>query len=65
MATLIVIIQHMKKDKKLKKEKPKPEPIEEEVELDPEVLDQEHIIKPSDTGSSIHSQKWPFLLKNY
>jgi hypothetical protein len=55
----------MKKDKKLKKEKPKPEPIEEEVELDPEVLDQEHIIKPSDTGSSIHSQKWPFLLKNY
>lgn len=50
-----------KKDKKSKKQEP-----EETVELDDEVLQQEHIIKPEmKQGAMTNSHTWPFLLKNY
>lgn len=62
---IIKLFNIMGKDKKTKKDKPRPEPVEEEVELDPEVLSQEHIIKPTTSGSLTHSSNWPFLLKNY
>lgn len=50
-----------KKDKKSKKKQQ-----EEQVELEDDVLQQEHIIKPEmKEGSMTNSQNWPFLLKNY
>jgi H/ACA ribonucleoprotein complex subunit 4 len=55
----------MKRDKKEKKSKRANPEQEEEVELDAEVLEQEHIIKPTTEGASTHSEHWPFLLKNY
>lgn len=39
--------------------------VEKEAIVEEELVDDEHVIKPSEEGPKIKSGEWPLLLKNY